>query len=182
MMTAWLNRPSLTSVDPAALATAPGKAGERQDFLLERVVNRDGQDTPPVHLGHLSKKIQAMVRAPLENVVLPLVNHLMRKGAHELIAAIGSTGQQRFEERKGEADFTLGFMGTSSTPRRSRAGSTHEHADGRGQPSAPNNVDRRQHSVEVAAIEIGPYRGELLRGHHPNSSAIAATSNGNIIS
>lgn len=87
MVATWLNRPSLAAVDPAALAAAPSKAGQGMHFLFERMIDRDGEFAVAIHFGHLSEKIRAMVRAPLEDVVLPLVNHFMCEGAHEFISA-----------------------------------------------------------------------------------------------
>lgn len=80
-------------------------------FLFERMIDRDGEFAMTIHFRHLSQKICAMVRASLEDVVLPLMNHFMCEGAYELISSAGSTAQQEFEERKREADFTLrGFV------------------------------------------------------------------------
>jgi hypothetical protein len=133
MMSAWLNRPSLASVDTAALPAAPGEAGEGKHFLLERMVDRDRQGAIPIHLGHLPQKFSSVIRPPLEDVVLPLMDHLMRESANELVPAILRTGQQGFEEWKGEADFTLcGFVKRVRCPGRTRAGAAHEHADRRG--------------------------------------------------
>jgi len=98
MVAAWLNGPSLASVDSAALAAAPGKAGQGKHFLLERMVDRNGQLAVTIHFGHLSQKVLAMIRPPLEDVVLPLVNHFMREGADEFVPAMRRTGQQRLEE------------------------------------------------------------------------------------
>ena len=163
MVAAWLNGPSLASVDSAALAAAPGKAGQGKHFLLERMVDRNGQLAVTIHFGHLSQKVLAMIRPPLEDVVLPLVNHFVRDSADELISAIGTTCQQGFEERKRESDFTLrGSMRGASAPGRARTGSTHEHADRRRQPPAPDECDRREGSIEIPCIEVGPQRGELF--------------------
>ena len=93
MVAAWLNRPPLAAVDPATLATPPGKAGQGMHFLFERMVDRDGEFAITIHFGHLSQKIRAMVRATLEDVVLPLVNHFMCEGTHELISSARSTAQ-----------------------------------------------------------------------------------------
>ena len=163
MVAARLNRPPLASVDPAALPAAPGKAGQGEHFLLERMVNRDGQDALTIHFGHLSQKVRAMVRTPLEDVVLPLVDHLVRESADELISAIGTACQQGFEERKRESDFTLrGSLRGTPAPGRARTGSTHEHADRRRQPSAPDECDGREGSTEIPCIEVGPQSGELF--------------------
>jgi hypothetical protein len=93
MVAAWLNRPPLAAVDPAALAAAPGKAGQGMHFFLEGMIDRDGEFAIPIHFAHLSQKVRAMVRAPSEYVVLPLVNHFMCEGADKLMSATGSTTQ-----------------------------------------------------------------------------------------
>lgn len=93
MVATWLNRPPMAAVNPAALAAAPGKAGQGMHFLLERMIDRDGEFAITIHFAHLSQKVRAMVRAPSEDVVLPLVNHFMCEGADELMSAIGGPGQ-----------------------------------------------------------------------------------------
>jgi len=93
MVATWLNRPPMAAVNPAALAAAPGKAGQGMYLLLERMIDGNGEFAITIHLAHLSQKVRAMVRAPSENVVLPLVNHFMCEGADELMSAIGSPGQ-----------------------------------------------------------------------------------------
>lgn len=165
MMAARLDRPPLAMVNAAALPAAPGKAGQGEHFLLEGMVDRDGQCAVPIHFGHLSEKFSSVIRPPLEDVVLPLMNHLMREGADELVPAIGRTGQQGLEKRKREADLTLrGFVRDVPLPGGTGAGPAYEHADRRGQPPAPDEVDRREHPIEMPCIEVAPHRAELLRG------------------
>ena len=94
-MAAWLNRPPLASVDTAALPAAPSEAGEVKHFLLERMVDRDRQGAVPIHLGHLPQKFSSMIRPPFEDVVLPLMDHLVREGADELVPAILLYGPTR---------------------------------------------------------------------------------------
>src|SRR5262245_18194847 len=165
MVAAWLNCPPLAAVDPAALAAAPGKAGQCMHFLFERMIDRDGEFAITIHFGHLSQKIRPMVRTSLEDVVLPLVNHFMCEGADELISATGSTAQQEFEEGERETDFALrGFVRSASTPGRAWAGPAHEHADRRCQPSAPDKWDRWERAIEMLRIEVGPDGDELFAG------------------
>ncbi len=94
MVAAWLNRPPLASVHTAALPAAPSKSGEGKHFLLERMVDRDRQCAVPIHLGHLPQKFSPMIRPPLQDVVLPLMDHLVRQRADDLVPAILRTGQQ----------------------------------------------------------------------------------------
>ena len=81
----WLDRPSLPSVDASAAPAAPGKAGQGLHFLFQRMVDRDRQCTVAVHLTHLPEKIRSMVRPPLEDVVLPLVDHLVCECTDEFV-------------------------------------------------------------------------------------------------
>lgn len=194
MMAARLDRPPLAMVNAAALPAAPSKAGQGEHFLLEGMVDRDGQCAVPIHFGHLSEKFSSVIRPPLEDVVLPLMDHLVRQCADELVPAVGCTGQQGLQKRKREADLTLrGFVRNVPLPGGARAGAAYEHADRRGQPPAPDEVDRRECSIEMPCIEVPPHRAELLRGQgsirayyhlkcYPSSSATAATSKGSIIS
>jgi len=85
MMATGLDRPPLAPVNAPASPTAPRKPGERLHFLLQRVVDRNGEDAVAVHLPHLAEEIRSMIRTPLEDVVLPLVNHLMRHCADEFV-------------------------------------------------------------------------------------------------
>src|SRR5512134_1682503 len=110
-MAARLDRPALAPVDAAALPAAPGEAGKGEHFLLERMVDRDGQLAAAVHLGHLAQKFRSMIGPSLEQIVLPLMDHLMGESTDQLVAAIGSAGQEGLEERKRQTDFTLrGFL------------------------------------------------------------------------
>jgi len=54
---ARFDRPTLASVHTAALPAAPGKLGQREDFLLQRMINRDGQHAITIHPGHLPQKV-----------------------------------------------------------------------------------------------------------------------------
>jgi hypothetical protein len=52
------------------------------------MVDGDRQGAVSIHLGHLAEKIRSMIRSPLQDVVLPLMNHFVRQGAHDLLLAI----------------------------------------------------------------------------------------------
>lgn len=194
MVPAWLDRAPLTAVDPSALPAAPRKAGQREHLLLKPMIDRDGQFAAVVHLVHLAQEFLPVIRAPFENVELPLMNHLMRNGADEFVLSVRCAGHQRLEQRKRKTNFPWrGLMGSAAGPTGTGTGMAHEHADRRGEPSTPSEIDRRECSIEISKIEISPNAGELLRsqgkcgaqGHlecYPSSSATAATSKGNIIS
>jgi len=108
---------ALAPVDATALPAAPGKFRKVQHFLLERMVNRDGQGAIAVHLSHLAQKVRSMIRSPFEDIVLPLMDHFMGEGAGQFIQSIGCASQQGLEERERQADFTLkGFLLDTSGP------------------------------------------------------------------
>jgi hypothetical protein len=52
------------------------------------MVDGNRQGAVPIHLGHLAEKIRTMIRPPLQDVVLPLMNHFVRQRAHDLLLAI----------------------------------------------------------------------------------------------
>jgi hypothetical protein len=52
------------------------------------MVDGDRQGAVSIYLGHLAEKICSMIRPPLQDVVLPLMNHFVRQRAHELLLAI----------------------------------------------------------------------------------------------
>jgi hypothetical protein len=88
MVATWLNRSSLASVYSAALPTTPGELCESQDFLLQGMVDGDRESAVSIHLGHLSEKVRSMVWPPLQDIVLPLMNHFVRQRAPDLLLAI----------------------------------------------------------------------------------------------
>jgi hypothetical protein len=106
------------------------------------MVDGDCQGAVPIHLGHLAEKIRSMVRSPLQDIVLPLMNHFVRQRAHDLLLAIRAPLGDLLEQGKGEADFAPGrramTIPVQSGPRPS---ATHEQADGRGQPAAPDQIN-----------------------------------------
>jgi hypothetical protein len=52
------------------------------------MVDGDRQGAVSIHLVHLTEKIRPMIRSSLQDVVLPLMNHFVRQGAHDLLFAI----------------------------------------------------------------------------------------------
>jgi hypothetical protein len=94
------------------------------------MVDGDREGTVPIHLGHLAKKIRAVVRSPFQDVVLPLMNHFVCQRAHDLLFAILAPLDDRLEQGKGQTDFARSRRAMTipiqSGPRPS---TTHEQAD-----------------------------------------------------
>ena len=107
-----------------------------------------------------------MIRSPLQDVVLPLMNHFVSQRAHDLLFAILAPLGDLVEQGKGQANLALGWRAKpipiQSWPRPS---TTHEHAYRGGQPTAPDEIDRGQQASEVAAIQFAPHPGQMLRGY-----------------
>ena len=161
-----LNRPSLSLVEPAALPAAPGESRQREDFLLQRMVDGDRQGPVSIHLGHFAQKVLSMIWPPLEDVELPLMNHFVGERVYDLLLPILACPDDLLEQGKGEANFACdGRAKTLLIQPWFRPSTTHEHTDRGGQSTAPDEIDRRQQAGEVASIEIGPHPGQLLRGH-----------------
>jgi hypothetical protein len=93
MMPSRLNRPPLAPIDAAALPAPPREAGEGEHFVLQRVVDRNGEGAVAIHFCHLAEKIRSMAGASLENVILPLMDHLMGQRADELGKAMWRLSQ-----------------------------------------------------------------------------------------
>jgi hypothetical protein len=72
------------------------------------MVDGDRQGAVPIHLGHLAKKIRPMIRPPLLDVVLPLMNHFVRQRAHDLLLAILAPLGDLLEQGKGQANLAPG--------------------------------------------------------------------------
>ena len=165
MVSARLNRPPLTSVQLAALPTAPGESREREHFLLQRMIDGDRQGAIPIHLGHLAEEIRPVIRPPLQTVVLPLMNHLVRQGIHNFLPAICACRGGLLEQGQGEANLALGWWAkTLLIQPGSWPSAADEHADGGGEAAAPHEIDRRQEIGEVAAIQLVPHLSEMLNG------------------
>ena len=99
-MAARLNGPALPLIEAPAVLASPGILGQRGDFFAERVVDRDSQAVT-IHLGHHATKIGPMVRATLQDIVLPLVNHFVRQGHDGFVAGIRVVG---FKQHCRESD------------------------------------------------------------------------------
>jgi len=135
-----LNGLALTAIHSSAILTAPGKLGQRLHFIVERVVDRNRDHPAPVHLGHLPHKIRAVIRLPLQDVELPLMNHFMGQGVEQFLLGVGGSFGQALHQRLGETDLPLGSIRSRFVELSwARASATDEHADGRCQAAAPGN-------------------------------------------
>jgi hypothetical protein len=72
------------------------------------MVDGNRQGPVPIHFGHLAEKIWPMIRMPLEDVILPLMNHLVRQRVHDFLFAIFALLDDLLEEGKRQANLTPG--------------------------------------------------------------------------
>jgi hypothetical protein len=64
------------------------------------MVDGDCQSAVSIHLGHLAEKVHPMIRPPLQDVVLPLMNHFVRQRAQDLLLAIFASLDDLLEQGK----------------------------------------------------------------------------------
>jgi hypothetical protein len=83
----------------------PSKSRQGQDFLFQRVVGRDRYFSRTIHLRHLFQEGSPMIRSPLQEIKLPLMNHFMSNGVQEFLFRIGRSGPKPREEWKRQANF-----------------------------------------------------------------------------
>ena len=93
-MSSGLNAPALPPVDGAAVLAAPGIFGQSSYFFAEGVVDRDAE-TIFIHPCHHATKIQSVIRAAFQNIVLPLMDHFMRQCRQGLVVLVGSLSSQK---------------------------------------------------------------------------------------
>ena len=94
------------------------------------MVDSDCQGAVPIHLGHLPEKIQTMIRTPLQDVVLPLMNHFVCQRAHDLLLAVLTPLDDLLEQGKGQTDFACSRRAmTMLIQSGTRSSATHEQAD-----------------------------------------------------
>src|SRR5574340_571752 len=149
-----LDGPALPSIDVSALLAAPGILGQGGHLSAKRVVDRDAEAVL-IHPHHHAAKIGAMVRAALQDIVLPLMDHFMRECGQGLAALVRAVPM---EEDRREFDATSGRIARSLGGDLSRSDPADEHAGGGGQPPAPFDSNRRQGTAKIAGIEVGPDR------------------------
>jgi len=79
----WPDSAPLSFIDFPASSALPGVRGKCPDRLVEPVPDRDAEPIA-VHGRHLVGKVRSVVRSSLEDIELPLVNHLVRQRADDL--------------------------------------------------------------------------------------------------
>jgi len=94
------------------------------------MVDGDRHGAVPIHFGHFAEKIRPMVRPPLQDIVLPLMNHFMRQRTHDLLLTILALFGDLLEQGKGQANLTPSRR-ANAIPIESRpwSSTSHEQAD-----------------------------------------------------
>lgn len=142
MVATRLNRSSLTTVQLTTLPAVLSESRERENFLLQRVVDGDREGFVPIHLSHLTEKVGPVIRPPLQTVVLPLMNHFVREGIHDFLSAIFARVGGLVEQGKRKANLACGWRAkTFLIQPRSWPSRTGEQADGGSEPAAPDEID-----------------------------------------
>lgn len=94
------------------------------------MVDGDCHGAAPIHLSHFAEEVRSMIRPPLQDVVLPLMNHFMRQRIYDFLFTILARLDDLLEQGKGEANFSLGRKaGTLLAPPWPRPSMTHEQTD-----------------------------------------------------
>ena len=83
-MTTGTNRVALPVIIMPAVRASPGVFRQRMNGLIQGMADRNAEPIP-IHDGHQPMKLRPVVRPPLQNIVLPLMNHFMRQRADEFI-------------------------------------------------------------------------------------------------
>src|SRR4026209_866945 len=130
------------------------------------MVDRDRQSAVTIHLRHLAEKIRPMLRPPLQDVELPLMNHFVRQRVQNLLLAVRASPDNLMKQGKREANLACGLRAKAvSTQPWPGSASTDDHADRGGQPAAPDKIDWRQQTGEISAVQFAPHLGQMLRGY-----------------
>jgi hypothetical protein len=94
------------------------------------MVDGDRQGAAPIHLGHLAEKIRSMIRPPLQDVELPLMDHFVSQRVHDFLLAIFAPLECLLEQGKGQANLAFGWRAKAILMEPwSWPSTTHEHAD-----------------------------------------------------
>jgi hypothetical protein len=95
---------SPATIDFSAPLASPDMSRERLHFLGEGVINRDTQPPVAVNLPHLSSKVRPMIRSALQDVVLPLMDHLVGQCVEDDLLAAHSIRRYLPDQREGQSD------------------------------------------------------------------------------
>lgn len=95
---------SPATIDFSAPLASPDMSRERLHFLREGVINRDAQKPVTVDLPHLSTKVGPMVRSALQDVVLPLMDHLVGQCVEDDLFAARSIRRHLPDQGEGQSD------------------------------------------------------------------------------
>lgn len=87
-MATRLNGSALPLVNATAVLAPPSISGQGGHFFAQRVIDRDAEAVL-VHARHHAPKIHTVIRAALQNIVLPLMNHFMRQGHDGFVILLG---------------------------------------------------------------------------------------------
>jgi hypothetical protein len=158
-MSTRLDCPSLASVLKPAPSTPPYVPGERIHVLAQRVIDRDAQPIA-VHACHHALEVRAVVRTALQDIILPLVDHLMRQRADDFRFDMWAARCQALKQWKRQANkAAIGGEWGGITAARSYAAIKEAH--GSCQPGAPENVDSRERVTKIAGVELLPLSIEI---------------------
>ena len=160
-MPARVDRPAVPPVDGPAMLAAPGVFCQGRDGPAERVIQRDAEPIL-VHARHHAAKVRPMVRATLQDVVLPLVNHFMRQGDERFALWIRTTVWQE-DRRQSDATAWCAFVRClgNSVPWSDPAD---KHPGRGGQATTPFNRNGRKGALKITTIEVGPVSEQRFGG------------------
>lgn len=156
-MAARMDGSSPTTVDFSTPLAPPGMSCQRPRFVRQRVVNGNAEEPVTVDLPHLSSKVRTMIRPAFQNVVLPLMDHLVGQCVEDDLFVGQTLRRQSPDQGKRQSNAApmkalsrlFGHVG-------SRSHATREEAQRGGQPSAPLDEDRWQPSIKILPIEPIP--------------------------
>ena len=140
-MPSRLNASALPPVDGAAVLAAPSIFGQSRHFFAEGMVDRDAEPIF-IHPCHHATKVQSMIRATFQNIVLPLMDHFMRQRRQGFVVLTEFLSPQQ-DGRKFDATSAVVFVGYTREGM-PRADSAHKHTGRGGESPTPFDANGRQ--------------------------------------
>jgi hypothetical protein len=140
--------------DPAP-ETLPRIPRKRQHRCVQRMAHRDamaGLIQDPLH----PVEVGAMVRAPLQDIILPLMDHLVCQSPYDFVLRL------TLQERHRETNQPPARKRPARSRMNARAFTADKHAGGGGQPPAPSNVDRRESGTKESGVQTIPERLQVI--------------------